>query len=176
MRLDRQLDPRVRITIGRAIRNTHRLAPLQRVDRIDRGGNDADDKAGARRYLEERAADRFHDTASAAGQQIGVEAGDELPDFDTRRVGGLSRPDDCDDAAAHGAAIISNPEPTFPGTSPSNGARFYIVDYNVDMPPYLGEFEQLLLLAVIRLGADAYGADIARELEARDGKSVVQGK
>ena len=30
----------------------------------------------------------------------------------------------------------------------------------------LGEFEQLLLLAVLRLDAEAYGASIARELEA----------
>jgi PadR family transcriptional regulator, regulatory protein PadR len=43
------------------------------------------------------------------------------------------------------------------------------------MPPYLGEFEQLLLLAVLRLGAEAYGADIARELEARAARSVSRG-
>ena len=43
------------------------------------------------------------------------------------------------------------------------------------MPPYLGEFEQLLLLAVLRLGAEAYGADIARELEVRAGRSVSRG-
>ena len=42
-------------------------------------------------------------------------------------------------------------------------------------PAYLGEFEQLLLLAVLRLGADAYGVDIARELEARAGRSVSRG-
>jgi PadR family transcriptional regulator len=40
---------------------------------------------------------------------------------------------------------------------------------------YLGEFEQLLLLAVLRLGADAYGVDIARELEARAGRTVSRG-
>jgi PadR family transcriptional regulator len=40
---------------------------------------------------------------------------------------------------------------------------------------YLGEFEQLLLLTVLRLGADAYGVDIARELEARAGRSVSRG-
>ena len=40
------------------------------------------------------------------------------------------------------------------------------------IPAYLGEFEQLLLLAVLRLDADAYGLDIARELEARAGRSV----
>ena len=33
----------------------------------------------------------------------------------------------------------------------------------------LGEFEQLLLLAVLRLDADAYGASIAHELEATAG-------
>jgi PadR family transcriptional regulator PadR len=39
----------------------------------------------------------------------------------------------------------------------------------------LGEFEHLLLLAVLRLGAEAYGADIARELESRAGRSVSRG-
>ena len=44
------------------------------------------------------------------------------------------------------------------------------------MPPaYIGEFEQLLLLAVLRLGADAYGGDIARELDARAGRGVSRG-
>jgi PadR family transcriptional regulator len=44
------------------------------------------------------------------------------------------------------------------------------------MPPaYLGEFEQLLLLAVLRLGSEAYGADIARDLDERAGRSVSRG-
>ena len=45
------------------------------------------------------------------------------------------------------------------------------------MPPpaYLGEFEQLLLLAVLRLGAAAFAPDIARELESRAGRSVSRG-
>ena len=44
------------------------------------------------------------------------------------------------------------------------------------MPPaYIGEFEQLLLLAILQLGTDAYGADIARELDARAGRSVSRG-
>jgi DNA-binding PadR family transcriptional regulator len=44
------------------------------------------------------------------------------------------------------------------------------------MPPaYLGEFEQLLLLAVLRLGSEAFGPDIARELEARADRSVSRG-
>jgi PadR family transcriptional regulator PadR len=44
------------------------------------------------------------------------------------------------------------------------------------MPPaYLGEFEQLLLLAVLRLGAGAFAPDIAHELERRAGRSVSRG-
>ena len=31
----------------------------------------------------------------------------------------------------------------------------------------LGEFEQLVLIAVVRLGTDAYGATVRREIEAR---------
>lgn len=42
-------------------------------------------------------------------------------------------------------------------------------------PAYLGEFEQLLLLAILRLGDEAYGADIARELEDRAGRTVSRG-
>lgn len=40
---------------------------------------------------------------------------------------------------------------------------------------YLGEFEQLLLLTVLRLGTDAHGVGIARELEARAGRRVSRG-
>ena len=44
------------------------------------------------------------------------------------------------------------------------------------MPPaYLGEFEQLLLLTVLRLGSEAYGADIARDLDERADRSVSRG-
>ncbi|HMD37287.1 MAG TPA: helix-turn-helix transcriptional regulator [Vicinamibacterales bacterium] len=43
------------------------------------------------------------------------------------------------------------------------------------MTTYLGEFEQLLLLAVLRLSADAHAPDIARELEARAGRTVSRG-
>lgn len=37
---------------------------------------------------------------------------------------------------------------------------------------HLGEFEQLALLAVMRLGDDAYGARIQRELEATAGRQA----
>ena len=43
------------------------------------------------------------------------------------------------------------------------------------MAAYLGEFEHLLLLTVLRLGADAFGTHIARELDQRAGRSVSRG-
>lgn len=36
----------------------------------------------------------------------------------------------------------------------------------------LGEFEQLVLLALLRLGADAYGASVRHEIELRSGRRV----
>ena len=38
-------------------------------------------------------------------------------------------------------------------------------------PP--GELEQLVLLALLRLGPDAYGATIRREIEARTGRDLA---
>jgi DNA-binding PadR family transcriptional regulator len=38
----------------------------------------------------------------------------------------------------------------------------------------LGEFEHLILLAVIRLGSNAYGANIIEEVEARTGRDISQ--
>ena len=45
------------------------------------------------------------------------------------------------------------------------------------MPPRkgLGEFEHLLLLAVLRLGDGAYGVTMRREIEERTGRSVTLG-
>jgi DNA-binding PadR family transcriptional regulator len=59
-------------------------------------------------------------------------------------------------------------------TSPASSA--YLV-YNIDiMPPaYLGEFEQQVLLVIVRLGAGAYGPEIARELEQRASRRVSRG-
>jgi DNA-binding PadR family transcriptional regulator len=42
-------------------------------------------------------------------------------------------------------------------------------------PPYVGEFEQQVLLVIVRLGAEAFGPDIGRELEARAGRRVSRG-
>jgi PadR family transcriptional regulator PadR len=40
---------------------------------------------------------------------------------------------------------------------------------------HLGEFEQVLLYALVRLGADAASLDIARVIEARTGRQVSPG-
>lgn len=40
---------------------------------------------------------------------------------------------------------------------------------------YLGEFELMLLLAIIQLGDEAYGVPIARELERHRGREVSVG-
>ncbi|MBZ5631495.1 MAG: PadR family transcriptional regulator [Acidobacteriia bacterium] len=40
---------------------------------------------------------------------------------------------------------------------------------------HLGEFEQIVLLAVLRLGDDAYGVPIRREIEERTGRSLTVG-
>jgi PadR family transcriptional regulator len=43
------------------------------------------------------------------------------------------------------------------------------------LPKALGEFEQLVLLAVLRLGADAYGVTIRRAIEEGTGRNVSAG-
>src|SRR6187549_1993988 len=42
-------------------------------------------------------------------------------------------------------------------------------------PPYLGEFEQQVLLVILRLGDEAFGPEISRELERRAGRRVSRG-
>ena len=43
------------------------------------------------------------------------------------------------------------------------------------MPKTLGEFEQMVLFALVRLGEDAYGASIRREIVQRSGREVSAG-
>jgi len=43
------------------------------------------------------------------------------------------------------------------------------------MPSALGDFEQRILFALVRLGADAYGVSIRGEIEARTGRAVSAG-
>ena len=38
--------------------------------------------------------------------------------------------------------------------------------------PPLGEFEQIILLALLRLGTEAYGASVALEIEQQTGRAV----
>jgi len=40
---------------------------------------------------------------------------------------------------------------------------------------YLGEFELMVLLALMRLGDEAYGVPISREIEQRSGREVALG-
>jgi DNA-binding PadR family transcriptional regulator len=42
----------------------------------------------------------------------------------------------------------------------------------MDIPHNVGDFEQLVLLGVLQLGADAYGAAIRQEIHARSGRDV----
>jgi PadR family transcriptional regulator, regulatory protein PadR len=39
----------------------------------------------------------------------------------------------------------------------------------------LGEFEQVILLAIVHLGSDAYGTTIRREIEQRTGREIAVG-
>ena len=54
---------------------------------------------------------------------------------------------------------------------------FHIVDINPYVArkppaPVLGEFEQIVLLALLRIGADAYGAAVCLEIERRGGRAA----
>jgi PadR family transcriptional regulator, regulatory protein PadR len=40
---------------------------------------------------------------------------------------------------------------------------------------YLGEFEQIVLLAILRLGEDAYAIPLREEIEERTGRTVARG-
>lgn len=40
---------------------------------------------------------------------------------------------------------------------------------------YLGEFEQMVLLAILRLGDEAYAIPLREEIEARTGRNVARG-
>jgi PadR family transcriptional regulator PadR len=40
---------------------------------------------------------------------------------------------------------------------------------------HLGDFEQIVLLAVLRLGEDAYGVPVRQEIEQRTGRSLTVG-
>ena len=50
-----------------------------------------------------------------------------------------------------------------------------VIHINDYYAPILGEFEQLVLLALLRLGNGAYGAAILREIRERTGREVAIG-
>src|SRR6266481_7606169 len=52
---------------------------------------------------------------------------------------------------------------------------FFGIIEEMPKPNYLGEFELLVMLAVIRLGEDAYGVPISREIEQQTGRDVAFG-
>jgi DNA-binding PadR family transcriptional regulator len=43
------------------------------------------------------------------------------------------------------------------------------------MPRTIGDFEQLILMALLRLGSDAYGVSIRNEIETRTARAVSPG-
>ena len=49
----------------------------------------------------------------------------------------------------------------------------YNVNHMAKPEMNLGEFEQMVLLALVRLGPDAYGATIRRAIEARTGRDLA---
>jgi PadR family transcriptional regulator PadR len=53
--------------------------------------------------------------------------------------------------------------------------RLYLFIIMEEMPKrsYLGDFELMVLLAVMRLGDDAYGVPISREIEQQSGREVA---
>jgi DNA-binding PadR family transcriptional regulator len=55
------------------------------------------------------------------------------------------------------------------------GYNFFSIVELMTERSYLGEFELMILLAVIHLGDEAYGVPISRELERHRGRSVSVG-
>jgi PadR family transcriptional regulator, regulatory protein PadR len=53
--------------------------------------------------------------------------------------------------------------------------NFFVIIEEMPKPHYLGEFELLVMLAVIRLGEGAYGVPISREIELQTGRDVAFG-
>ena len=60
------------------------------------------------------------------------------------------------------------------GSSLTTVNLFYIV-YKMSKRDYLGEFEHIVLLAVLHLGKEAYGVTVRQEIEARTGREVSIG-
>lgn len=61
------------------------------------------------------------------------------------------------------------------GTSPADHSYLAYNAGEAMTDLYLGEFEQVVLLAILRLGEDAYAIPIREEIESRTGRSVARG-
>jgi PadR family transcriptional regulator PadR len=53
--------------------------------------------------------------------------------------------------------------------------HFFFIVEQMSRGGYLGEFELMVLLALMRLGDEAYGVPISREIEQRSGREVALG-
>jgi PadR family transcriptional regulator, regulatory protein PadR len=76
-----------------------------------------------------------------------------------------------------------NPERSRPSPIPNWSLRnrldtgFVLLYYaeHMSLREHLGEFEQIALLAVLRLGQNSYGVPVRREIENRTGRTVTVG-
>ena len=72
------------------------------------------------------------------------------------------------------AGFLHRVEPNDPATLWVAPFRYFV--YNVLMgTKHIGELEQMVLLAIVRLGLDAYGMGVLRELESRADRVVSRG-
>ena len=62
-----------------------------------------------------------------------------------------------------------------PEAAAPTGHNFFVIIEEMSGRNYLGEFELLVMLAVIRLGEGAYGVPISREIEQETGRDVAFG-
>jgi PadR family transcriptional regulator PadR len=70
--------------------------------------------------------------------------------------------------------IVSHPFPR-PATADNPGPHLFAILEQMPKRAYLGEFELMILLALIRLGDDAYGVPISKELLQVTGREVALG-
>ena len=72
--------------------------------------------------------------------------------------------------------VVAERKPASSGKKPLDRAPhlFYYAEHMAGRE-HLGEFEQIVLLAVLRLADEAYGVPIRREIEQRTGRSLTVG-
>jgi DNA-binding PadR family transcriptional regulator len=58
---------------------------------------------------------------------------------------------------------------------PLQNYDFFVIIEEMPKPGYLGDFELMVMLALMRLGDDAYGVPIAREIEQQCAREVALG-